>query len=429
MSRFWMPALVCAFALTATPTFAKDAKQTADAIKETFGAPKFDPSAMLDLLSKQVKIDGNKIGELTLVEGLQTLAKKHNVTFVIMEEEFKAKKINDIRDKKSRVQKLDTKDMTLAEFLDVWLPSFHATYKIREDYVEVMPLLPKIPEPVAIRLREPKADLKEPKADAKNDKAAAVLQILAQEFEFQPGGNINDIPIFELLQDLSKRHGLTFVIDEDSFKQVGQPNFKEEKPVLATTQLRGITLHQFLTMALNSMGATYLVKSGMIEIVPAQYAAEVTKSALTDQNENGRARLKEPLVSAIFKEKPLNEVVAKLAEMYDLNVIVSQQAGEARVGPISVRLLNVPADKALELLALQADLRVVRKANTFFITSKEQANELLTEKFKKERQAIELEKLRESKSPAPPAPPAPPPPPANPGGNLPPLNLPTGPGK
>jgi|GEM_PF-3498999 len=273
------------------------------------------------------------------------------------------------------------------------------------------------------------ADAKEPSAK-NDDKAAAVLQILAQEFEFQPGGNINDIPLFELLQDISKRHGLTFVLDEGRFKQVDRPNFKEEKPVLAATQLRGITLHQFLTMTLNSMGATYLVKSGMIEIVPVQHAAEVTKSALAEQNDNGLSRLKEPLVSAIFKDKPLNEAVAKLAEMYDLNIIVSQQAGEARTSPITARLLNVPADKALELLALQADLRVVRKANTFLITSKEQANELLTEKFKKERQAIELEKLRESKPPAPPVPPAlPAPTPPAPGGNLPPLNLPTAPGK
>ena len=47
-----------------------------------------------------------------------------------------------------------------------------------------------------------------------------------------------------------------------------------------------------------------------------RYAATTTESALRESGgEDGLVRLKEPLVSAVFKEKPLNEVVAKLAEL------------------------------------------------------------------------------------------------------------------
>src|SRR5207244_205306 len=119
-----------------------------------------------------------------------------------------------------------------------------------------------------------------------------------------------------------------------------------------------------LNVILESMGTTYLVKNNSIEIVPIAHAAKATKSA-TSEGEDGSVQLNEPLVSVVFKEKPLNEAVAKIAEMYDLTVIVSPQAGDAKTGFVTVRMLNTPADKALELLALQCDLRVVRRGAAF----------------------------------------------------------------
>ncbi|MBP3954232.1 hypothetical protein J8F10_02840 [Gemmata sp. G18] len=217
--------------------------------------------------------------------------------------------------------------------------------------------------------------------------------------------NVSEIPIFELLSLLSKQHDLSFVISEERFKEIGRPYIKEEKPKLAATRLKGVSLYQFLTVVLDSADATFLIKQSGIEIVPVEYAARVTKAPVSDGA--GNPRLDEPLVSAIVKEKPLNEAVAKIAEQYDLTVIVSPQAGDAKTGFVTARLLNVPANKALELLAVQCDLRVVRRGAAFLITSKDQANELFNEKLDKERQKIEVEKLREApaKSPAPPAPP------------------------
>jgi hypothetical protein len=55
----------------------------------------------------------------------------------------------------------------------------------------------------------------------------------------------------------------------------------------------------------------------------------------------------------------------------------------------------MPAEKALELLTLQADLRVVRRGTAFLITSKDHANEIFGEELEKERQRIELQKFRE----------------------------------
>lgn len=248
----------------------------------------------------------------------------------------------------------------------------------------------------------------EPKpAPGKGDQVEANLAILAhQEFPHKEGANVGDIPIFELLQDVSKRYNLTFVVNTEAFKAAGLQNFIEEKPRLAATQLRGMTVRQFLNAALDGLGATYLVRNNSIEIVPVEHAAKVTKGTTT-QNDDGRPRLSQPLVSHVVQEKPLNETVAHIAKLYDLTVVVSPQAGDARIGFVSARLLNVPADRALELLALQADLRVVRRGAAFLITSKDHANEIFGEELEKERQKIESSKLRkEAAKPAAP-PPAP----------------------
>jgi hypothetical protein len=253
----------------------------------------------------------------------------------------------------------------------------------------------------------------EPKPAKKVDAAAEILAALGQPFQLRDGLNINDVPLFELVQDISKQTGVSFTINETSFKVVGQSNPKEEKPVLAATQLRDLTLHQFLALTLDSMGMVYLVRNGTIEIVSVQHAARVTRAGLTEEGEF--VRLKEPLVSVIVKEKPLNEVVAQLAEAHDLNVVVLPQSGDARTGFVTARLLNVPADKALELLALQGDLRVVRRGAAFLITSRDHAKELLDENLEKERKNLELKKLRDGPmGPAVPPPPPPPPEPAPP---------------
>jgi type II secretory pathway component GspD/PulD (secretin) len=247
----------------------------------------------------------------------------------------------------------------------------------------------------------------------KDDTTNQIVDVLLSQEVALPRGNLNDIPLLELLSSLSAKHALTFVINEERFKEVDVPNIKEEKPRLATTQLNGLRLHQFLRVTLDSMGATYLIRNNTIEIVPTQYAAKVTQATLqpTD-NKDARTQLSEPLVSFVVKEKPLNEAVEQIAKLYDLTVVVSPQSGDARMGFVSARLLNMPADKALELLTLQADLRVVRRGAAFLITSKDHANEIFGEELEKERQKIELQKFREmpvkplkpEKTPMPPAP-------------------------
>jgi tetratricopeptide (TPR) repeat protein len=86
------------------------------------------------------------------------------------------------------------------------------------------------------------------------------------EVQLKEGSNINDIPLFELLGDLSKKHNVTFIIMEDYFRAAGFPAIREEKPKLATTQLSGLKLGNFLDIVLASMNATYIVRPDYIEV-------------------------------------------------------------------------------------------------------------------------------------------------------------------
>jgi hypothetical protein len=251
--------------------------------------------------------------------------------------------------------------------------------------------------------QEPKQESKEAVRPTKPAGIDHVLQVLRSPGKFE--GNVNEVPLFELLQFLSKRYDLTFVILEDPFRAAGEPNVREKRPNLATTSLDVVTLRRFLDLTLGSMNATYLVRKDHIAIVPIEYAARETQN-VGPGREDLPVSLKEPLVSAVYKEKPLTEAVADLAEEFDLNVVVGPQAADARAAFVSARLLNVPADQALELLAVQADLRVVRKGKSFLVTSKDHADALFAEQQERERQQIELEKFRKA-PPAVPVLPAP----------------------
>src|SRR5438094_1891772 len=88
-----------------------------------------------------------------------------------------------------------------------------------------------------------------PPAAALQPKAAGVGHIVRTLHEQRVAyeGNLNEVPLFELLQHLSKKYDVTFVIMEEAFRDAEQPNIREAKPNLTATRLEGVTLHRFLT--------------------------------------------------------------------------------------------------------------------------------------------------------------------------------------
>jgi hypothetical protein len=210
---------------------------------------------------------------------------------------------------------------------------------------------------------------------------------------------VDGVSLNDLVAQIGEKFAVTVLVNEPSFKGIDPPMSPTAKS-MKVPQARGMSLMTALPHLLGQMDATFLVRKDYLEIVPLAFAAQETKNVAASDDDSP-IKMAQPLVSMIFKEKPLNEAVAELAEEYNLTAIVTPQSGDARTGFVTARLLNAPADKALEMLAIQCDLRIVQRANIFLVTTREHADGLFQEKMDRERSKIELDKFRS----APPAPP------------------------
>lgn len=204
-------------------------------------------------------------------------------------------------------------------------------------------------------------------------------------------GDVDETPVLELFDKLTRRHGVPFVILDEYFKAAGVPDFKDKKPTVIATGLKDMPLRQFLSLVLEGVNATYLVKSGRIEVIPLGVERDAARGL---RHTTDGTAVPPPLVSVIVKQKPLKEVVDALADEYDLGVVVSAKVGDALNQAVTARLLNVPAGQALDRLAVAADLRVVSHGGTFLITTPEHAKELAAERVERARQQVEMQRLR-----------------------------------
>src|SRR5205823_2853792 len=79
------------------------------------------------------------------------------------------------------------------------------------------------------------------------------------------------------------------------------------------------------------------------------------------------------LVTEAFERRSLKLAFKKISDTYSYNVILDPRLeGEGELS-VTMSLLNVLIDVAIELIAETNGLEVVRRANVFFVTSDENA--------------------------------------------------------
>jgi hypothetical protein len=207
-------------------------------------------------------------------------------------------------------------------------------------------------------------------------KIVAILHDQRVTFE----GDLTQTSLSELLNTLARKYQVNIIIAEAAFRETGMDNIGDRKPQIGVTRMDGFTLHRFLTLVLGTVGAVPMVRNDYIEIVPREAALKevglveaVNEANLAGDPEavnKAQARLSLPLVNVVVENQPLPTVLGELTRVYDLNVVIDTRAQkDVRGVVLTERLLNVPADTALELLAGQAGLSVVRKGNTFRVTA------------------------------------------------------------
>ncbi len=190
-------------------------------------------------------------------------------------------------------------------------------------------------------------------------------------------------PFPEVLKDLSSSYGITFIVNMAAFGDQADTLGTAKSEKFATTKTNGLGFKTFFDTFLRGLpveNVTYLVRTDHIEITSKLAAAkeagltdaESEAAATGDMSEivRARARFNLPLVCLAAKQQSIASVFEDLRRVYGLNIVVSKNAAELLKTPITVQLLNVPADVALELLAEKADLDAVRKGNTFRIIPK-----------------------------------------------------------
>jgi hypothetical protein len=221
-------------------------------------------------------------------------------------------------------------------------------------------------------------------ADAQETKRTTAEQIitLLQEQRLSYEKDLKTTPFQEVLDDLEKRHKVRFIISKGMFGEDFASMQAMKAESLNVKDLEGMYFHTFLKAYLAALpldGVTYVVRPDHIEITTKTAAAqevglqeemkEAAASSDTAAQARAYARLQLPLVCVAAKEKPLSGVLDDLRRIYGANIVVETSAKPQLKTMITEQLLNVPVDTALQLLAGQADLAVVRKGNTFRIIS------------------------------------------------------------
>jgi hypothetical protein len=159
------------------------------------------------------------------------------------------------------------------------------------------------------------------------------------------------------------------------------------------------TVKIVLSVAFNQLDkgtfdAGFVVRPDFIEIVPLRILRQELNYP------NGFADELRSLAVGFYDKVPLHTALKDLGERYDRNVVLSPLAEKELEKTISARLLNVPVETAVETLADMADLKIVRKANVFFVTTKEQAATLTAEqekRMKAEQERVEKTKTHDGK--------------------------------
>ncbi|MGL4419799.1 MAG: hypothetical protein ACRCZF_03960 [Gemmataceae bacterium] len=201
-----------------------------------------------------------------------------------------------------------------------------------------------------------------PAAAAKpSDPLPAMLAALQKPIEIN--ADFDTIPLRDILRSVEKSHGIPFLVDERAFAEDGTAAILEVK--LAVRQsLPRLRLQVLLELIQTQLSAQFLVKKDHFYLTTQ---STVTRSL--EQYGDGINYSNVKLVSIAVQEKPVSTALADLADLYDLSIVISPQAGERAKTAITARLLNVPVETAIETLAQQADLTVHRQGNVWIVNT------------------------------------------------------------
>jgi hypothetical protein len=248
------------------------------------------------------------------------------------------------------------------------------------------PTKPQAPEaPAAISRR------------AEQEKQAAALRdMLNQPVKFT-GFDDPETKWADVFGYLERRYGPQIDINEKAFKDEGLDDIRNGTLGKVLPPLNNLSLDTVLRRIVarvpSTSGAMYFARGNVLEIT--------TTRAYHEEFYPGRPNGPfPPLVFAEFEKTPLPEALKKLAGDADANIVLDARAADKAKAPVTARLISVPLDTAVLLLADMADLKPVEMDGVYYVTTKENAQKLREEREKSRPAKPEEPKAAEPK-PAP----------------------------
>jgi RNA polymerase sigma factor (sigma-70 family) len=185
---------------------------------------------------------------------------------------------------------------------------------------------------------------------------------------------LEGIPLKDALAFLSDRTGLTFIIDNQAFNQLGVANVEETQVRLP--KMPNVSLGTVLRFLLNQVEATYLVRRDYIEITTNQRKILHAFGS----NEGASIEMLPPTVNVVFQARPLDRALDDLVSQTGVNIVLDQRVADKDRLKVTAQLVNTPVDAAVRVLADMADLESVKVGNIFYVTTKANAARLQKEK-------------------------------------------------
>jgi hypothetical protein len=222
-------------------------------------------------------------------------------------------------------------------------------------------------------------DKVKPTGDAEKVEADAdPIFALARRADF-PGIDDPKVTLDDALKMLSKLYNVHYEINVRAFKyeMIIEPEKVEIAAVEPIPPAKNVRLDVLVKRILRRMpyartpNATFLVRKDCIEITTTDFA----RIEVWGEDFDGPFL---PLVHLRADKLPLTEALTQLADQGRLNIVYAGGADKAAT-PITVRLVNVPEDTAVRLVALQAGLSMIHRDNVLVVTTPEKATALMNE--------------------------------------------------
>jgi hypothetical protein len=181
----------------------------------------------------------------------------------------------------------------------------------------------------------------------------------------------------DVLEMLSDRYDLTFIVDVKEFERSGG-NANVEDMNVRLPKMPGVSLQTVLRQLLAQLPGegTILVRHDHLLVTTVdRYVMEVYGKQLD--------RLPQPLVHIILRQRLLGTALADIAQQSGRDIVLDPRVRDPDQLLVTATLLNTPTDTAVRVLAEMTNLKAVQLNNLFFVTTRDFAAELQAEEDKR----------------------------------------------